>query len=372
MRTAALAITACLLADATSAQSIVVPSQAAMQRPIGSVWYVGDVFYSTTSVAVPHDSRAQMMYATSDIPVPAGLWTSMDIRRPGQNASNSWLGNDNPPATTNLVLTISVTATPLSGLTDTFANNHGPSPITVRSGPLNLPARPGTNVWPQPWENIPFSTPMLYVGTPGGTLVVDLMQTNNSSTSPWFLEAQLRKEGMREDNGTLSNPCQFGRGNSNNRINFTSPQLGGNWRVTYHNLMTGTSGFAWIGSQGIGGSYGGWPLPIDLGPLGAPGCNVRASVDFVVGLTAVGASATWPNVPIPNDPSLTGKTFFDHSLWMDSSANAFGGVVGWSSKWTIGDGIGAPAALLSAVGVNATNVTGTLALGTGVTLQFHN
>ncbi len=373
MRTSALVSTACLLAAAASAQSVVVPAQLATNRPVGTPWYTANVFYSTSSTTVPHDSRTQMMYATSDIAVPAGVWNSMDVRRPGQNAANSYLGNNNPATTTNLVLTISVSPTALAGMTTTFATNHGPTPLTVFNGPLNLPARTGTNVWPQPWENIPFTTPMVYVGIPGGTLVVDATQTGNAATTPWYLEGQFPKNGLRDNNGSAPSSCRFSNNNYNNSLSHTNPRIGATWRVTYNSLLPNVSGFAWIGGQGVGGNYGGLTLPIDLGPLGAPGCTVNASVDYAIGLTASATgSAGWPVIPVPNNPSLSGQSFFDHSLWLDSAANAFGVVVGWSSKWTIGDGLGAPAALLSATGANAVNPTGSIARETGITLQFNN
>jgi hypothetical protein len=361
-----------LLVATAGAQSFIVPSAHATNRPSYSPFYVSSVFYSTSSTTIAHDSHSQSFYDMTDITLPAAQLRSLDIRRPASNAQNTYLGNNNPATTTNAVIQLAFVPTPLASVTNTFANNLGANPTMVFNGMLNLPARNGTPNWPAPWENVPFSTPMTFVRLPTGVFVVDILQTNNSATSAWYLEAQLPFNGDRQSNGNAQSNCKFSNGNYNSSLGYTQPRVGGTWYVSYGSLLPNVSGFAWIGTQGIGGTWGSIPLPIDLTPFGAPSCGVNASVDYVVPLTAdANGSARWPTIQIPNDPSLGRAVFFDHSAWLDAQANAFGVVTGWSSKWTIGDGVGAPAALLTATGNSAMNPTGTLQMGAGVTMQFN-
>ena len=146
---------------------------------------------------------------------------------------------------------------------------------------------------------------------------------------------------------------------------------GGTWFVQYGGLQAGLVGIGAIGADGVGGSWNGIPLPIDLGPIGAPNCRWSVSILFTVGLTTgTTTSARWPNMTIPNDPALRGTAFYDHSLWVDAPANPLGIVTGWSSKWQIGTQVGAPAAYLSVTGNGHSGATGTLTPGGCTTLQL--
>ncbi len=86
------------------------------------------------------------------------------------------------------------------------------------------------------------------------------------------------------------------------------------------------SRFASVGVLNVGldaQRYGGLTLPLDLTPLGMPGCSLLTSID---------ASLPTPNPPFgmtatlrfPNDASLGGVRFFVQALFVDPSANAAG------------------------------------------------
>jgi hypothetical protein len=68
-------------------------------------------------------------------------------------------------------------------------------------------------------------------------------------------------------------------------------------------VLLGTSNLTW----------GALPLPLDLGLIGLPGCSLYTSVELATGVPNNAGTATW-SVPIPNDPSLRGLTFFDQVL----------------------------------------------------------
>ena len=347
-----------LLAGA-NAQSIVVPSAAATVRPTISPFYTGNVFYSTSSTTILHDSHSQSIVDVSDISVPAAVWNSIEVRRP------VGLGNANQAITTNVTIVMSVSTTPGLSATNTFATNHGATPVTVFTGAVNLPARNNQATWPYAWETpIPFSTPFPYVAGPAGSLVIDIYQTGNTGTAPWYLEATSPDNGGRP--GTyFQNNCRFSNGNPANGVSYSSIILpGSNWRPTFSNILPNAAGIGVIGAYGPGQTFFGLPLPIDLTPFGATGCGLYCSMEIVVGLAAnASGSAQWPLVSIPNDPALAGSDFYDHSLWVDLPANALGIVTGYGGKWHIGTGLGAPGTFVSATGNSAANATGTLQRG---------
>lgn len=63
-------------------------------------------------------------------------------------------------------------------------------------------------------------------------------------------------------------------------------------------------------------SVGGLPLPLDMGPLGAPGCLIYTSSEAVVGAPQAGNKATLL-FPIPNTPGLTGAQLFFQAISFD-------------------------------------------------------
>jgi hypothetical protein len=357
-----------LLAGAVAAQSsVVIPSAAATTRPATSPFYTNLVFYSTSSTTIPHDSRTQSIVDVADVGVPSAVWNSISTRRP------QGLGNANPAMTTTATIVLSVSPNAWSAASNTFATNTGPNATTVMTGQVSLPAETNPGSWPAPWQTpIPFSTPFVFVAATGQSLVIDVSQTGNSATTPWYVEMTSPDSGGRVSNPSSSSSCRFSNNTYNSGLSYTTGGLnpnGGTWYVQYNNLLPNTSGVAWLGMQGVGGMWGSLSLPFDLTSLGAPGCSINASVDIVVPLTATNTSARWPNVTIP--PGYGGTSFFDHSIWLDPAANALGAVVGWSSRWNIGTGIGAPGAMLSATGNSAGNPTGSLVPGRLPTWQLN-
>jgi hypothetical protein len=358
-----------LLASGLAAQSVIIPSAAATIRPTRQPFFWANMFYSTTSTTTPHDSRTQSIVATSDIAPAAALWNSLGVRRP------VGLGNANPVTSTTGTIMMSVSTMPYTAMTNNFATNHGPSPVTVFTGTINLPAETNPPTWPANWNTIPFTAPFPYTNAMGPSLVIDLKQVGNTATTAWYVEVTSPNLGNRLENGGPQSTCKFSNGNYNSGLSYTTAGIGGNggpWYVTYNSLLPNTVGVAAIGVQGVGGNWNGIPLPYSLASLGAPGCTWNVSVEFMVGLaTNATGSATWPTQTIPNDPALRGAFFYDHSAFVDAAANALGLVVGWSSKWEIGTQLGAPGCSVSATGTTANNPTGTLQQGFLATLQLN-
>ncbi len=358
------------LTGALVAQQVIVPSAVATTRPTSSSQWSGNVFYSTTSTTIAHDSRAQLIYDVNDIAPTTATWNSLSVRRP------TGLGNTCPSMTTNAMIQMSVSPLAYAAVTTTFANNHSATPTLVLNGPVSLPQATNPGTWPAPWEApFPFAQPFSYFAAAGSSLVVDIHQTGNSATATWYVEAWLPDTGARANNGNAQSTCRFSNGNYNSGLGYNLPRLGANWYVNYSSVLPNSFGFAVIGTQGQGGLWGGIPLPIDLTLFGAPGCVWSASDDIIsVPLTSnASGSAGWPTtlVAIPNHRSFIGFTFHDHAAIVDVAANAFGLVTTWSSKWTVGSNRGQPGAMVYAVGNSAANPTGTRAVETTVSLQLN-
>ena len=72
--------------------------------------------------------------------------------------------------------------------------------------------------------------------------------------------------------------------------------------------------------------FNGLPLPLDLGAVGAPGCNLAVSVDSTVLVLANPGANTW-GWAMPNDPSLVCFAFYQQAAVLDIAANSFGFVL---------------------------------------------
>ncbi len=82
-------------------------------------------------------------------------------------------------------------------------------------------------------------------------------------------------------------------------------------------------------------SWGGLPLPVDLGLAGMPGCLLRSSSD--VALTAPAAQgAARVALPIPNDPVLLGRRPVVQALVPDPVVNPLGAILSDAVRATLG------------------------------------
>jgi hypothetical protein len=83
-------------------------------------------------------------------------------------------------------------------------------------------------------------------------------------------------------------------------------------------------------------SWAGRPLPLDLGPFGAPGCPLRVA-PFVWFPFSAGPAGTprW-RLPIPNDPRLAGLSFYNQALVLDPGANPLGAVLSDAQQGRVG------------------------------------
>jgi hypothetical protein len=76
--------------------------------------------------------------------------------------------------------------------------------------------------------------------------------------------------------------------------------------------------------------------PQSLDGLGMPGCAAHISLDAAMGVVGQNNQAKWL-LPIPDQPTLLGITFYNQALVLDPQANAFGAVVSDAAEGVVGD-----------------------------------
>ncbi len=105
-------------------------------------------------------------------------------------------------------------------------------------------------------------------------------------------------------------------GNAGFRV-YVSKALGGSAAV----LVLGVSDASW----------GGIPLPVDLGFVGMPGCSLLVAANFlysaVASGTGPGSGAAWVPLPIPADAALSGGSFYVEWLVGDPGPSLLPGVM---------------------------------------------
>jgi hypothetical protein len=90
-------------------------------------------------------------------------------------------------------------------------------------------------------------------------------------------------------------------------------------------LLVGTSRAAW----------GPVPLPLDLSPLGMPGCALRVNGTGILAVAVGGGRGAVP-LRIPDDASLLGSRFYDQAIVVDPAANAAGATASHALEARIG------------------------------------
>jgi hypothetical protein len=111
------------------------------------------------------------------------------------------------------------------------------------------------------------------------------------------------------------------------------PVVGGTLQTNVNNLEFGIA----IMVLGLSNTLSGGvlPLPLDLGILGAPGCNLRVSLDVTEALIGLGPTVPW-NFAIPNNPALIGTKIYNQAAPL-TSVNAFGFVMSHAYGWVVGN-----------------------------------
>lgn len=96
------------------------------------------------------------------------------------------------------------------------------------------------------------------------------------------------------------------------------PRIGTTFTMQANNLPW--SGAVFLGLGFSDQSYGGTPLPADLGMLGAPGCSLLTSLEALSPITNVLGAASW-SLEVP---AIPGGEFFVQVFPVDPAVNALG------------------------------------------------
>ena len=348
--------------------ALVLPLDAAAAKPAGGITNTSVFFGTSATATVLPNSHTQLVFDVADIALPTATWTSLSVRRPQGS------GTTNTASGTNLTLIVSVGPNTTQTASSTFASNLGTSKLTAFTGPISLPTRPDPTQWPAPWETpIPFTSPFVYFKSNGTSIVVDFFQTGNTGTKSWELEATAKFAANRSANGpSQNNTCKFFNGQVIGSFSSSNPTIGATWTVDYNvpSGIPGIVGFGAIGFAGVGGTWNGLTLPIDLGVFGAPGCTWNVSVEATIPMAST-TSVRW-SIPIPKNPGLIGQSFYDHTAFRDLLANPWGIVTGISNKWTIGHPTtGNPGTTVAAVGNGYASTFGVVTVGQAATVQLN-
>jgi len=194
-----------------------------------------------------------------------------------------------------------------------FVGNHRSPPVLVFQGPLSVPRSPrlrdrNAATWASPDAvTIPFATPFLYLG---GTLCVELegVPVSGATSSWWSIDAE-----QFQTRGAVASIGQ-GCGETASRVTRMAS-------ADARTLVPGsTARFLAFGPpNGMAIMFFATQLvgPIDLGFLGAPGCNL-----YVLPVGSVAASLRNPvaqrpgaatlAVQLPGEAHLVGAAFYTH------------------------------------------------------------
>lgn len=92
--------------------------------------------------------------------------------------------------------------------------------------------------------------------------------------------------------------------------------------LTLSGAPASSAAVAWVGASDA--QWGGLPLPLDLGLLGAPGCALLASVEASFAQLTSGAGEATQAVPLPANPALVGVSAYAQWAVFAPGANALG------------------------------------------------
>ncbi|HZN38585.1 MAG TPA: PKD domain-containing protein [Planctomycetota bacterium] len=117
-------------------------------------------------------------------------------------------------------------------------------------------------------------------------------------------------------------------------VNTNEPTLGNTLHTNLGNLPFGIALMVVGLSNTLSGGV--LPLPLDLGFLGAPGCNLRVSLDVTQTVAGVPPNGSW-SLAVPANPALIGFQAYNQAAVLDPAANPFGFVLSHAYGWVVGN-----------------------------------
>ncbi len=137
---------------------------------------------------------------------------------------------------------------------------------------------------------------------------------NAHEMSPNRRRADLRS-GAPDGVDVLGRACLDASGHTPRIGASYKPEPGRPFHVNLSRVAPGQSAWLILGTSST--TYAGLPLPLDLGPIGLPGCDLSVSADMTLPVTTTGVNGIGRAVvplAIPNDSGLRGAVF--HAQWL--------------------------------------------------------
>lgn len=347
----ALTVVTTLIATTIPAQSqfTVVPPAAATTDAVGQLWLPG----------AGGALRQQDIVGASLLQGMVGrTLTALEFRRNTQDTNFQC-------ASFHLTVTLSISPNEPLSTSNVFADNVGPNPVQVFSGPQQVPASPATTTLPG-WTpdnilRVEFTTPFQYLG---GTLCVDMVGIPSPGHTGVWWPADAEVDLATGTVTDLGGGCGT-HGGSHHR-----------WAAAEaRSLVPGSLGrffaFGPLGSFAVlafGSEFAaGWPLAMVL-PAAPPGCTMFVDVPIALALLPFEDDSPGDGradflLRIPNTPTITGASLT--AQWVEWSQPASSNAI----TWTVG---GVPGINMAHVDGGATDPIGELFVFLSHVMRFEH
>lgn len=226
-------------------------------------------------------------------------------------------------------------------LSATFADNFDPGTelVVLPAGLVQFPKHPAAAATdPTVFDIvIPFSVPYAYTPGPGQNLVVQLTQdgasmpgytyvmdaAGSASTARVYGSPASAASGTKEAGYGLV-MCLYALTNQAlPKLSSTqTPQIGNDFPVQLAQARPFAPAVLLLGGSNT--SWSGLPLPLDLAPYGASGCNLLAAPSSTNVRSVKSDGTAKVTYQIPLSLQLVGATFYNQWAVLDPLANAWG------------------------------------------------
>ncbi len=189
------------------------------------------------------------------------------------------------------------------------------------------------------WNRIPLSRPFVFNGK--DNLVLDVLalgsDLNPKAGFHRATEPRYYKVGVRP-NASVQ-PYGKGCAGSNGKVPVFSPYsfpwLGANFfRVGLDRAKPQAPAVLFIGRSST--KFAGMPLPLSLGFMGAPGCDLNVAVIFMNPTSTGNSGKAFVDMALPNAPALERSVFYMQWAVLDPKANQAGMVTTQGLKAQVG------------------------------------
>lgn len=233
------------------------------------------------------------------------------------------------PAATlpNVTIELSHTAFGPGSLAPQFAANRTSQATEVFRGRIDLPGVAPIETGTAPWLRVPLTTPFTYRIAQGSLLVEVAGRDPQGAPTGWELDAAVGGGAATPfgNSGSLASDVLGFVAHTGLDLDPMRIVLGGQLDLSVTTSFGTYPGITMVGFDDS--AFGGHPLPLDLGPFGAPQNQLYvapvADAPLVFQQTFIGFTAT-VSLGIPFDPALVGLELYAQGALLDPQANQAG------------------------------------------------